>query len=67
MQDEKKERRSTLEVADAAIRKKLKKKEGEFFSDKEYDKVVRLFGAVKGRSGGDGALSLGETLEATKQ
>ena len=47
----------------AEERKKLKKKDGESFSDKEYDKVIRLFGAAKGRSGGDDALSLGESLD----
>ena len=47
-----------------SLRKKLKKKEGESFTDKEYDKVVRLFGDAKGRSGGDDALSLwGEALD----
>jgi Leucine-rich repeat (LRR) protein len=63
MQDEKKERLSAVEVVESAMRKKLKKKEGESFSDKEYDKVIRLFGAAKGRSGGDDALSLGEALD----
>ena len=63
MQDEQKERLSAVEVVEAAMRKKLKKKEGESFSDKEYDKVIRLFGAAKGRSGGDDALSLGESLD----
>ena len=63
MQDEKKERLSAVEVVEGAMRKKLKKKEGESFSDKEYDKVIRLFGAAKGRSGGDDALSLGEALD----
>ena len=63
MQDEQKERLSADEVVEAAMRKKLKKKEGESFSDKEYDKVIRLFGAAKERSGGDDALSLGESLD----
>jgi len=63
MQDEKKERLSVVEVVEAAMRKKLKKKAGESFSDKEYDKVIRLFGAAKGRSGGDDALSLGEAFD----
>jgi len=63
MQDEQKERLSAVAVVEAAMRKKLKKKDGESFSDKEYDKVIRLFGAAKGRSGGDDALSLGESLD----
>ena len=63
MQDEQKERLSAVAVVERAMRKKLKKKEGETFSDKEYDKVIRLFGAAKGRSGGDDALSLGESLD----
>ena len=59
MQDEKKARLSAVEVVESAMRKKLKKKDGESFPDKEYDKVVRLFGDARGRSGGDDALSLG--------
>ena len=64
MKDDKKERLSAVEVVESAMRKKLKKKDGESFPDKEYDKVVRLFGDAKGRSGGDDALSLwGEALD----
>tara|TARA_B100001123_G_scaffold85418_1_gene97985 strand:+ start:237 stop:737 length:501 start_codon:yes stop_codon:yes gene_type:complete len=46
------------QVLEKAFRLKLKKKEGEAISSKEYDKIIRLVGKAKGRVGGDDLLSL---------